>query len=364
MTDTDIDGDGLLNDCDADDNGDGTVEGTDCNSDGKEDSCNIADGDSADCNSNGVPDECETCDTDVYVGFAAADGVDNFADIASAYDAVCAGGTVHVAAGTYSPEIILSDANVKDGVSITGVGAATILDGGVKTTHSVAVNGMAFAHLTIRHSDGTAGEGLFRMDNSGTVSTLTFINVVFDGQGIAGVHGILGQGLTGTFTVFDCTLENINNWAVLDSDSGGGAGEDGLNGFLFDNNTVRNNEGAIALRGTQVGSPTLTASITGNTITSMNGNYPGGVADYDGDSVADDLGWAGIEVNHVDTVTITGNTISDMRNGYSFYATGAAGDPFDGNYNVGGLGGQSLQIWKVNTLNMSGNTITNNFQGV
>ncbi|MGB1772819.1 MAG: NosD domain-containing protein, partial [Planctomycetota bacterium] len=138
-----------------------------------------------------------------------------------------------------------------------------------------------------------------------------------------------------------------------------------MTAFVFTNNTIRNNEGAVALRGCQdVGALTSTATITGNTITSMNGNYPGGVADYDGDNVADDLGWAGIEVNHVDTVTLTGNTVSDMRNGYSLFATGAPGDPFDGNYNVGGLGGQSFQIWKVNTLNMSGNTITNNFQGV
>jgi len=260
--------------------------------------------------------------------------------VASAYAAVCAGGTVHVAAGTYSAELILSDATVKDGITVDGAGAATILDGGVKTTHSVAVNGMTLSNMTIRHTDGTAGEGLLRMDNGGFITDMTLSGVVFDGQGIAGVHGILGQGLIGTVTVTGCTLENIANWAVLDSDSGGGAGDVGLTAFVFTNNTVRNNDGGIALRGCQVvGSLTSSATITGNAFSNMNENwapcaYP-----------TNQCGWAGIEANHIDTVTLDNNTVDNM--------------------NVNSWGeGQAFQIWKVNTLNMTGNTITNCYEGV
>ncbi len=351
---TDTDSDGLCDSGDPDLDGDGIAN-----------ECDVDQTAGADCNSNGKLDSCETCDTDVYVSTTvAADGVDNFADIASAYAAVCAGGTVHVAAGTYAETIAISDANAKDGITIDGAGATTIVTGGVQTSNTGAVAGMTFSNMTVRGS--AAGQSaVFEMDNSGSITDLTLDGVVIDGEGTAGRHGFLGQGIIGTFTVTNSTIENINNWAAMDTDSGGGAGDNGLTAFVFTNNTIRNNEGAVALRGCQVvGALTSTATITGNSISSMNGNYPGGVADYDGDTVADDLGWAGIEVNHVDTVTITGNTISDMRNGYSLFATGGVGDPFDGNYNMSGLGGQSLQVWKVNTLNMSGNTITNNFQGV
>ncbi|MEO2087797.1 MAG: right-handed parallel beta-helix repeat-containing protein, partial [Acidimicrobiales bacterium] len=324
LTDPDIDGDGILNECDVD-----QTPG-------------------ADCNGNGKLDSCETCDTDVFVSTTVpVDGVDNFADVASAYAAVCAGGTVHVAAGTYSAELILSDANAKDGITIDGVGATTILDGGVKTTNSVAVAGMTFSNMTIRHTDGTAGEGLFRMDNSGSISDLTFDGVVFDGQGIAGVHGILGQSLIGTVTVTGCTLENIANWAVFDSDSGGGlpaGGISGLTGFVFTNNTVRDNDGAIALRGAHLGAaiPTTSVVVTGNSFTNMNTNLYAGPCSYPDNQ----CGWAGIEVTRVSgTVTVTGNTFDNLQ-------LGSFGE------------GEGLQAWMITDLIVTGNSFNNCDSGI
>ena len=363
--DPDIDNDTIPNACDADVHGDGVVEGTDCNTNGIEDSCDLAESVSQDCNSNSIPDDCEMIDTDVYVGFAPVDGTENFATVLDAYRAVCPGGTVHVALGGYPGEVIISEADAKDGITIEGMGRGTVFTAGFRTTHSAAVNGLTLRNLRIRHGDATDGEGCLRMDNTGSITDLTLDGVIFDGDGIPGLHGFLGQGIRGTFTVTGCTFENINNSAVLDSAYVGGAGDAGLTAFVFTDNTVRNNEGSIALRGCQdPANRTLSATITGNSITDMNGNYPGGASDFDMDGTADDLGLAGLEVNNVESATISGNTVSDMRNGYTLLGTGAMGDPASGVVSAPNLGGIAFKILEVNLLDLSGNTISNNYQGV
>ncbi|MEC9476699.1 MAG: hypothetical protein VX764_06655, partial [Planctomycetota bacterium] len=285
------------------------------------------------------------CSDDVFVSDTVpADGVTNFANIMDAYAAVCAGGTVHVAAGTYLGSIDISDLNAKDGVTIDGAGATTIIDGGVHTTNSVAISGMTFSNMTILHSDGTAGEGLIRMDNGGSISDLTLDGVVLDGQGIVGVHGILGQGLIGTVTVTGSTLENIANWAVFDSDSGGGIGDDGLTGFVFTNNVVRNNDGGIALRGADLGSavPTTSTVVTGNSFSNMNTSLHAGPCSYP----ANQCGWAGVEVTRVwGLATVTDNTFDNLQ-------LGAFGE------------GEGLQAWMITDLIVTGNTFNHCDSGI
>ncbi|MGB1772813.1 MAG: right-handed parallel beta-helix repeat-containing protein, partial [Planctomycetota bacterium] len=193
------------------------------------------------------------------------------------------------------------------------------------------------------HTDGTAGEGLFRMDNGGGITDLTLSGVVFDGQGIAGVHGILGQGLIGTVTVDGCTLENIANWAVFDSDSGGGIGDDGLTGFVFTNNTVRDNDGAIALRGAPLAAavPTTSTVVSGNSFTNMNTSLHAGPCSYP----ANQCGWAGVEVTRVTTATVTNNTFDNLQ-------LGSFGE------------GEGLQAWMITTLTVTGNTFNNCDSGI
>ena len=172
---------------------------------------------------------------------------------------------------------------------------------------------MTFSNMVIRGA--AAGQsGVFEMDNGGNISDLTLDNVTIDGEGTAGRHGMLGQGITGIFTVTGSTFENIANWAVLDSDSGGGIGDDGLTGFVFTDNIVRNNDGAIALRGADLASasPTTSATVTGNSITNMNTSLHAGPCSYP----ANQCGWAGIEVTRIaGTATVTNNTFDNLQLG-------------------------------------------------
>ncbi len=163
-------------------------------------------------------------------------------------NAAIAGSTIQIPSGTYSETIEIGDGNLVDGITLTGDPSdMPVITGGVHTSNSSAISGWTFENMIIR---GTApGQGaVFEMDNGGACSNLSLVNVTIDGEG-QNVHGFLGQGLTGTFSVIDCTIENIGNWAAFDTDSGGGIGDDGLEALVFTGNTIRNNDGAVALRG-------------------------------------------------------------------------------------------------------------------
>ena len=322
----------------------GACDGGDCNGNGTYDADDITAGTSEDCNGNSVPDECETADTDTYVGYAVADGVDNFDTIMEAYDAVCAGGTVHVAAGSYAGSIEISDTNAKDGITIVGEGndtiAGTAITGGVRTTNSVDINGMTFTDMVLQGLAPDAN-GVFDMDNSGLIYDLTLDGVTVDGEGLSDRHGFLGQGMSGVVTVNGCTFENIANWAVFDSDSGGGLGDAGLTGFVFTNNTLWYNDGGVGLRGHQdPNNLTATAIIEDNYVYYMNGVWS--PCDYGAGYYC---GWAGIEVNYVETVELNNNIVDDI-------IVNSWGE------------GQAFQVWKVNNLNMTGNTTTLCYEGL
>jgi hypothetical protein len=204
---------------------------------------------------------------------------------------------------------------------------------------------MTFSNMTIRHSLGVFGEAIFHMSNTGAIADLSLDGVIFDGEGPAGVqvHGILGKGLIGTVSVTGCTFEDIGNWAVFDS-APTGVGAAGLTGFVFTDNIVRDNDGAIALRGAPLAGVVPTTSstvVTGNSFTNMNTSQHAGPCVYGPNS----CGWAGIEVTRVTTATVTDNIFDNLQ-------LGSFGE------------GEGLQAWMITTLTVTGNTFSNSDSGI
>ena len=126
-------------------------------------------------------------------------------------------------------------------------------------------------------------------------------------------------------------------------DSGGGIGDDGLTGFVFTNNVVRNNDGAIALRGAPLSAavPTTSTVVSGNSFTNMNTNLWAGPCSYP----SNQCGWAGVEVTRVTTATVTNNTFDNLQLG---------------SFNEG----EGLQAWLISTLTVTGNTFNNCDSGI
>ncbi|MDC3251869.1 dockerin type I domain-containing protein [Planctomycetota bacterium] len=106
----DIDGDGILNDCDIDQSA-----GEDCNTNGIIDSCDIAGG-AADANTNGIPDECE--ETPFIRGDVNGDGGIDIGDAVTTLDYLFTGGSIgcEKAADSNDDGAI----NVADGIALLG----------------------------------------------------------------------------------------------------------------------------------------------------------------------------------------------------------------------------------------------------
>ena len=124
------------------------------------------------------------CPTDAYVGYQAANGTDHFATIMDAYDAVCAGGTIHINSGIYAESIEIDDSNAKDGVTFLGDPAGSPIDypivtGGVRTTNSVNINGMTLQNMIVQGL-ATNANGVFDCDNSGLIVNLTLDGVTIE----------------------------------------------------------------------------------------------------------------------------------------------------------------------------------------
>ena len=99
---------------------------------------------------------------------------------------------------------------------------------------------------------------------------------------------------------------------------------------------MRNNDGAIALRGADLASavPTTSTVVTGNSFSNMNTSLHAGPCAYP----ANQCGWAGVEVTRVaGTATVTDNTFDNLQ-------LGSFGE------------GEGLQAWMVDTLTVPGNS--------
>ena len=136
LGDPDDDGDGVLDDCDIDNNpgpdcnNNGILDpceidaGTevDCNGNQIPDSCDIADGTATDNNGNGVPDICE--ETLFRRGDVNTDGLFNIADAVAVLDFLFTGGTISCDDSADSNDD--GTVNIADGISVLG----TLFNGG------------------------------------------------------------------------------------------------------------------------------------------------------------------------------------------------------------------------------------------
>ncbi len=172
-------------------------------------------------------------------GPATAVGVDAFATLQAAIDAAAPGGTVHLAAGTYSGGL-----NLDKSVILQGAGSATTtLQGpGAGIGLNITGQGATISGLTVTNFSGGLTAG------SGTVY-LALTDVRFNGDGVGGILTgvrtvlVRGGGGDDTFFVTPGRLAHQGDNPVLFSGvqyltvDGGGGSNNRLVVFLNDSNT-------------------------------------------------------------------------------------------------------------------------------
>jgi len=268
-------------------------------------------------------------------GPAISFGYDAFATIQEGIDAVVAGGTVYVAAGTYNESIVLEAGFDKDDLTISGDASdRPVVTGGVRLLQTAQLDGLTFENLTIR-GVATGGNSVFDMDNAGVVNDFVMDNCVIDGEDVSGRTGFIGQNLGQSFSMTNNEFKDILGWAVMDIDSGSGDGGNSqpFTTVTFADNNVHDNNGSVALRGNP-STRTTVVDVYGNTFGNIGGN--------NGEAGEQ---WAALEVNHAVTVNIHDNTFDGV-------AEGVWGE------------GQALQLWDIDTVDIHANDVTNNFQGI
>ncbi len=259
------------------------------------------------------------------------------------------GSVVNVAPGIYGPTVVIGDATV-DGVVLQGTDALNrpeLLGGVLFDNDTVAQNGVTLRNLILKgNSDpGISRETIVAMDNLASVSDLTMDNCLLDGEGVAvgadganGRFGFNGNLLTGTLTVINSEFRNIPGRSVFDTDFNfagppiGGA-ELPFVAITFENNSIHNNNGTVALRGRH-------DSLTG--VVDVHGNI---WQDIGGNFLQSGQHSAALEVNHAVGLNASGNVVSNV-------ALGIFGE------------GQALQLWDISTVDITGNTYTSNAQGI
>jgi len=217
--------------------------GADCNGNGVNDACEIADGSASDCNGNAIPDSCDIADgleTDLN-GNSVADscefvvGGSGYATIVEAIAAAPAGTEIVVAPGTWSgaieisSQLTLRSIDGADSTFLSGSG----LDASILSVRTLAANGSIVDGFTFL--DGTAGTAaygtrvggaLFLEDCQATIRNCRFLDnqanyggavyaIRFDGaiescdfeRNAALVDaGAMQLGFGGTWAVRDCTF--------------------------------------------------------------------------------------------------------------------------------------------------------------
>ncbi len=243
---------------------------------------------------------------------------------------------IFVEDGTYAESILLGSGYNKNGLVISGNPfIRPQITGGVRLLQSAAIDGLTFENLSIS-GVVPSSEGIFDMDNTGSVDNFVLNNCVLDGENVSGQQGFLGQNLTGTLTITNNEILNILGWAVMDIESGSGDGGSHLpfTDITFANNEVHDCNGSIALRGKPSPDRTGAVHAYGNTFSNIGGN-----ASEQGQH------WSALEVNHAETAEIYDNDVDDVS---------------EGEWSEG----EAFQFWDIGTLDMHDNTITNNFQGI
>ena len=200
--------------------------GANCNGNGVNDACEIADGSASDCNGNAIPDSCDIADgleTDLN-GNSVADscefvvGGSGYATIAEAIAAAPPGAEIDVAPGVYAEALSFTNSVILR--SIDGA-ASTVLDGsgiqdaivrvvGADTSGSV-IDGFTFQNGSVGallSSGVRAGGAIYLRDCSALVR-----NCVFTGNSAEYAGAIYGYNFSGT--VSNCSF--LGNSAAIDA---------------------------------------------------------------------------------------------------------------------------------------------------
>jgi len=250
--------------------------------------------------------------------------------IGAALSVATAGDTVSVATATYAETVALLG-GTHDGLLLIGTGGSRPL----VTSGMTLGSGLMAATVENMHFKGlSAGGSIVRM--LGAVTDLTLENIVIDGSDPALLHGFAGGGLVGDVTVNNCEFVDIKNWAVFESNSGGGG--TALDEVNFTNNVIMDCNGSVAFRGDTSSLPASNASFT--TVVNIIGNT--------WDRIGQDPlipSWAAFEIDRCKDANVYCNTINDVD-------IGLWGE------------GQPFQAWSCTSLDVRNNTFSDCEQGI
>lgn len=262
---------------------------------------------------------------------------------------VTTGGTVNVAAGTYSETLVFDGAAPKSGLTLAGVSGAeatTILNGGISFQMTGVLSGLTVKNLTLKGSAGYPGTSTFLTTtiigtNTQPLTNATFDHVILDGentQGVALANWLNSGGLGGTLTITNSQVRNYTSGSTLRLQSPSAAYN-----VLFSNNQVTNCAGYCSFD--NVGSVTA----AGNTITGGTSNPNTAFA---------------LDFRGTGTATVTGNTLTGNAAGglflYGFTFADVSGNTITGNASNPRAASSGYSLWlHYNTLaSVRNNTIT------
>ncbi|MEX2159979.1 MAG: flexitail domain-containing putative surface protein [Dehalococcoidia bacterium] len=338
--------------------------------------------------------ESETCTTDCYVNGTYGDDSFDGASAASAkktvqggVNAVAAGGTVHVAAGTYPEQVVVTT----DGVTIDGAGATTSIKPTSVSANTTSLSsgnplapivlvddatGVSIKHVKVDGVSAAFGAcspgylGVFFRNASGAIDASRVTNVFHPtAAGCQAVIGVLVQsGGAGSADV-DITGSTIDNYgkngitcneAATTCDVSGntitgrgpvGAGDAAQNGvqlgFGAGGSVVNNN-----ISGHDYTPDT--AAATGILVFSADAGVQ-----IDGNNVHDNM--EGIFVQSTSGIDVTGNTVTSTRD------TGIFGfDITAGTLDDNDVTGNTVGVWLADSSNntVSASTISGNEHGI
>jgi len=205
----------------------------------------------------------------------------------------------------------------------------------VRMAMSAGISGLSLRNLYLK---GDAGSNkVINCTNAGANSNFTLDNCVVDGESVVARSGLAGNRFAGDLTLTGNEFKNLQGWAAMDVNFGFTASEQGdlpLGLVRFNNNSVHDGYGLVALRGTAA-AKTRRVEVQGNTFANIgNNNVPAGT-------------WAALVVNYALELDVQGNYMHNV------YYRGAIGGRADG-----------MKLWLNDSVAISGNRIMGNRSGV
>ncbi len=160
-----------------------------------------------------------------------------------AVDTAGAGDTIFMATGIYNePTVVIDDKVQMTLFGDTLVGPKGMLDNGLK----IGSDSLVLTNVGVRgQADGSTGV----VSIIGTITGLSWTNVMVDGENAPGRFGVINGQIGGNIFIGQSQFENIDGWAAFDTRSGASS-NDGSNitGVLFANNRIHKSKGHINFR--------------------------------------------------------------------------------------------------------------------